>query len=137
MPLKSCTCAPSAFEEQTLPKEPEHHSSAQQEEQPCEPTLPPDDPLQEEQDPEELLWAETLNILAPNLAEAIMLMTEQLCHHDAPIQKDKAKDPDTFDGSEPQKLNNFILLCHLFFCSNPVYSNDSNKVTFALSYLWG
>ena len=44
-----------------------------------------EDPLQEEQDPEELPQAETLNNLAPNLAEAIMLMTKQLCHRDAVI----------------------------------------------------
>ena len=137
MPLKSHTRAPSTFEEQTLPEEPERHPSIQQEEQPCEPTLPPEDPLQEEQDPKEPPQAETLNNLAPNLAEAIMLMTEQLHHCDPPIQKAKAKEPDTFDGSEPQKLNNFILLCDLFFHSNPIYSNDSNKVTFALSYLQG
>ena len=101
MPPKSHTCAPSTFEEQTLPKELKRHPSVQQEEQPCEPALPPEDPLQEEQDPEEPLQAKTLNNLAPNLAEAIMLMTEQLCHHDPPIQKAKAKEPDTFDGSEP------------------------------------
>ena len=110
MPPKSHTHAPSTFKEQTLPKEPERHPSVQQEEQPCEPTLPPEDPQQEEQDPEEPPQAETLKNLAPNLAEAIMLMTEQLRHHDPPIQKAKAKEPDTFDGSEPQKLNNFILL---------------------------
>ena len=101
MPLKSCTHGPSAFEEPTLPKEPENHASAQQQEQDHEPTLPPDDPLQEEQDPEEQLQAKTLNNLAPNLAEAIMLMTEQLCNHDAPVRKVKAKEPDTFDGSKP------------------------------------
>ena len=137
MPLKSHTHAPSTLKEQTLPEEPECRSSAQQEEKPHEPTLPLEDPPQEEQDPEELLQAETLNNLVPNLAEAIMLMTEQLCHHDAPIQKAKAKEFNTFDGSEPWKLNNFILLCNLFFCSNPIYSNGSNKVTFVLSYLRG
>ena len=129
MPPKSYTCAPSTFEEKTFPKEPE--------EQPCELTLPLGDPLQEEQDPKEPLQAKILNNLAPNLAKAIMLMTKQLCHHDAPIQKAKAKEPDTFDGSKPRKLNKFILLCDLFFCSNPVYSDDSNKVTFMLSYLQG
>ena len=86
MPLKFHTHAPSTFEEQTLPKEPEQHPSTQQEEQPCELTLPPEDPLQEEQDPEELPQAKTLNNLAPNLAEAIMLMTEQLRHRD-PLSK--------------------------------------------------
>ena len=115
MPPKSCTCAPSTFKEQTLPEEPEHHPSNQQEEQPCELTLPLEDPLQEEQGPEEPLQAKTLNNLAPNLAKVIMLMTEQLHHHDPPVQKAKAKEPNTFDGSEPQKLNNFILLCDLFF----------------------
>ena len=101
MPLKSHTRAPSTFEEQTLPKELEQHPSIQQEEQPREPTLPLEDPPQEEQDPKEPLQAETLNNLAPNLAEAIMLMTKQLCHHDLPIQKAKAKEPNTFDGFEP------------------------------------
>ena len=123
MPLKSRTRAPSTFEEQTLPEEPEEperHPSVQQEEQPHEPTLPPEDPPQEEQDPKEPPQAETLNNLAPNLAEAIMLMTKQLRHCDPPIQKAKAKEPDTFDGSEPWKLNNFILLCDLFFHSNPI-----------------
>ena len=67
MPPKSCTHAPSTFEEQTLPKEPKRHPSIQQEEQPRELTLPPEDPLQEEQDPKEPLQAETLNNLAPNL----------------------------------------------------------------------
>ena len=101
MPPKSCTCAPSTFEEQTLPEEPERHPSVQQEEQPCELTLPPEDPPQEEQDPEEPLQAKTLNNLAPNLAEAVMLMTEQLRHCDPSIQKAKAKEPDTFDSSGP------------------------------------
>ena len=114
MPPKSHTHAPSTFEEQTLPKEPKQHPSVQQEEQPRELTLPLEDPPQEEQDPKEPPQAETLNNLAPNLAEAIMLMTEQLCHCDPPIQKAKAKEPDTFDGSKPGKLNNFILLCDLF-----------------------
>ena len=101
MPLKSHTHAPSTFEEQTLPEEPKQHPSTQQEEQPHEPTLPLEDPLQEEQDPEELQQAKTLNNLAWNLAEVIMLMTEQLCHRDTPVQKAQAKEPNTFDSSEP------------------------------------
>ena len=46
-----------------------------------------------------------------------------------------AKKPDTFNGTDPKKLNNFILLCNLFFWNNSAYSNDEAKVTFALSYL--
>lgn len=77
---------------------------------------------------------------APNLAEAITLMTEELRRRDRPTpnsKRPKAKEPDTFDGSDSRKLNNFILLCNLFFRHNPSYSDDSAKVTFALSYLRG
>jgi hypothetical protein len=64
-------------------------------------------------------------------------MTEELRRRDAPSRKVKAKEPDTFDGSDPRKLNNFILQCNLYFRSNPAYDEDDNKVTFALSYLRG
>jgi hypothetical protein len=75
---------------------------------------------------------------APNLAEAITLMTETFRRReDTPRSAIKIKVPDTFDGSEPRKLNNFILLCNLFFRNNPYYSDDEPKVTFALSYLRG
>jgi hypothetical protein len=71
---------------------------------------------------------------APNLAEAIMLMTREL---QQPSRRAKAKEPDTYDGSDPEKLNSFILLCNLYFRHNPSYSDDQTKVTFALSYLRG
>ena len=64
-------------------------------------------------------------------------MTHELCHRDTPSLKAKAKEPDTFDGSDPQKLNNFILLCNLYFQTNAAYSDDAAKVTFSLSYLCG
>ena len=54
-----------------------------------------------------------------------------------PTHRAKAKEPDTFDGSDPKKLNNFILLCNLYFRNNPAYFDDESKVTFALSYLRG
>src|SRR5271168_2289572 len=73
----------------------------------------------------------------PNLAEAILLMTEELRRREkAPTTK--VKEPDTFDGSDSRKLNNFILLCDLYFRHKPsAYSDDSVKVTFALSHLRG
>ena len=73
----------------------------------------------------------------PSLAEAIAMMAHELKNRDTKKSKIKAKEPDTFDGSEPEKLNNFILLCNLFFRSNPAYSDDEAKATFALSYLRG
>jgi Domain of unknown function (DUF4939) len=74
-----------------------------------------------------------------NLAEAIMLMTQELRRREntSGPKRAKAKEPDTFDGSDPRKLNNFILLCNLYFRQNPSYDDDSTKVTFALSYLRG
>ena len=81
---------------------------------------------------------ESVEDKTPNLAEAISLMTEELKRRDnTKASKAKSKEPDTFDGSDPHKLNNFILLCNLYFCNNPSYSDDGVKVTFALSYLRG
>ena len=75
----------------------------------------------------------------PNLAEAILLMTNELRRREtAPRSASgKVKEPDTFDGSDPRKLNNFMLLCNLYFRNNPAYSDDEPKVTFALSHLRG
>ena len=76
---------------------------------------------------------------APNLAEAILLMTNELHQRENPSKpiNTSVKQPDTFDGSDPKKLNNFILLCNLYFRNNPTYSNDGSKTTFALTLLWG
>ena len=66
-------------------------------------------------------------------------MTKELKHRDSTPNSSgaNAKKPDTFDGTDPKKLNNFILLCNLFFWNNSAYSNNEAKVTFALSYLCG
>ena len=69
-----------------------------------------------------------------------MLMTQELCHCENPSSScsvGKVKEPNTFDGSNPWKLNNFILLCNLYFRNNPSYYDDELKVTFALSFLCG
>ena len=75
----------------------------------------------------------------PNLTQAIMLMTSKLRQRDTPLKpfNTQVKQPDTFDGSDPKKLNNFILLCNLYFRNNPAYSKDNSKVTFALTLLEG
>ena len=74
-----------------------------------------------------------------NLTEAITLMTKELkhCNSTSNASGANAKKPDTFNGTDPKKLNNFILLCNLFFWNNSTYSNDETKVTFALSYPHG
>src|SRR5277367_1968389 len=72
------------------------------------------------------------------LAEAITLMTAELKHLEPKKTNFKSNKPDTFDGSDPKKLNNFVLLCGLHFRSNPSsFDDDGAKVTFALSYLRG
>src|SRR6202789_1269062 len=47
-----------------------------------------------------------------SLTEAILLMTKELRRRENPTRKVKAKQPDTYDGSDPRKLNNFILQCN-------------------------
>lgn len=75
------------------------------------------------------------NVTTASLAQAIMLMTEELRRRENHSRKVKVKEPDIFNGSDPQKLNNFILQCNLFFRNNSAYSEDGSKVTFAMSYL--
>ena len=50
----------------------------------------------------------------------------------------KACIPDTFSGTEPDKLNNFLFQCRLYFCTNPVqFDTDIMKINFAMTYLTG
>jgi Retrotransposon gag protein len=103
-----------------------------------EPTPDPnEEPLAEELDEEPKVEGPLDSATTTSLAQAILLMTSELRRRENPSRKAKAKEPDTFDGSEPKKLNNFILLCNLYFRSNPAYEDDTNKVTLALSYLRG
>jgi len=50
----------------------------------------------------------------------------------------KACIPDNFSGTEPDKLNNFLFQCHLYFHTNPAQFNmDIAKINFAMTYLTG
>jgi len=50
----------------------------------------------------------------------------------------KAHIPDTFSGTEPDKLNNFLFQCWLYFCANLVqFDTDIVKINFAITYLTG
>jgi hypothetical protein len=103
---------------------------------PQDPTTPTNNPDVFEQDPPDNPFTEQTT---PNLAQAIMLMTNELRRRDTPAKpyNTKVKEPDTYDGSDPKKLNNFILLCNLYFRNNPAYSDDDSKITFALTLLRG
>ena len=43
--------------------------------------------------------------------------------------------PEPFTGKDPKKLKAFIFQCQLYFRSSSAFEEDSNRVTFALSYL--
>ena len=43
--------------------------------------------------------------------------------------------PEPFTGKDPKKLKAFIFQCQLYFRSSSAFEDDTNKVTFALSYL--
>ena len=50
----------------------------------------------------------------------------------------KARIPDTFSDTEPDKLNNFLFQCRLYFHANPAEINtDIAKINFAMTYLTG
>jgi len=50
----------------------------------------------------------------------------------------KACIPNTFSGTESDKLNNFLFQCCLYFRTNPVqFDTDIAKINFAMTYLTG
>ena len=50
----------------------------------------------------------------------------------------KARIPDTFSGTEPDKLNNFLFQCRLYFHANLVqFDTNIAKINFAMTYLTG
>ncbi|KAG6326307.1 hypothetical protein ID866_12782 [Astraeus odoratus] len=50
----------------------------------------------------------------------------------------KVREPDTFDGTDPKKLREFLIQCELNFHDRPqAFCLDSQKVSFALSFLKG
>ena len=47
----------------------------------------------------------------------------------------KAYIPDIFSGTEPDKLNNFLFQCYLYFHANSVqFDTDIAKINFVMSY---
>ena len=50
----------------------------------------------------------------------------------------KACIPNTFSGTKPDKLNNFLFQCCLYFYANLVqFDMDITKINFAMTYLTG
>ena len=53
-------------------------------------------------------------------------------------RRTKARIPDTFSGTEPDKLNNFLFQYRLYFHTNPAqFNTDIAKINFTMTYLTG
>ena len=72
-----------------------------------------------------------------NLADAIAALARNVWHQgDGP--RSKVREPDPFDGTDPAKLQTFLVQLQLSFNDHPhAFTNDQNKVNFAISYLKG
>ena len=79
------------------------------------------------------------NPINNQLAEAFQQLLENLNRGLAPKpHQSKAHILDTFDDSDPHKLNHFLFQCQLFFYANPSqFSTDEEKINFAITYLSG
>ena len=60
-----------------------------------------------------------------------------LCQPQSTPRPEKVKvwEPDTFDGSDPHKLRDFLVSCNLHFRDRPHIFSSDEKILFALSYL--
>ena len=71
-----------------------------------------------------------------DLAAAITLLTQSLSSPKKSATRTKVHEPDVFNGSDTRKLQPFLVQCTLNFRNRPdAFTSNSDKVTFALSYL--
>ena len=85
-------------------------------------------------------WSDNSN---EQLAEVLgrlanMLNTNQTPAPNTNSRGTKACIPNTFSGTEPDKLNNFLFQCRLYFHTNPAqFDTDIAKINFTITYLTG
>ena len=66
------------------------------------------------------------------------LNTNQTPGPNTNLRETKARIPNTFSGTEPDKLNNFLFQCRLHFCTNLAqFNTDIAKINFTMTYLTG
>ena len=66
------------------------------------------------------------------------LNTNQTSRPNTSLRRTKACIPNTFSNTEPNKLNNFLFQCRLYFHANPAqFDMDIAKINFAITYLTG
>ncbi|KIN98938.1 hypothetical protein M404DRAFT_30906 [Pisolithus tinctorius Marx 270] len=72
------------------------------------------------------------------LARAVHALARSSSRTGDSAPKTKVREPNTFDGSDPKKLHEFLMQCELNFQDRPrAFHSDRAKVTFAQSYLKG
>ena len=85
-------------------------------------------------------WSDNTN---EQLAEVLGQLANTLNSNQTPgpntnSRETKAHIPDTFSGIEPNKLNNFLFQCQLYFCANLVqFDMDIAKINFTMTYFTG
>ena len=85
-------------------------------------------------------WSDNTNEqLAEILSQLVnTLNTNQTSGPNTNIRETKAHISNTFSGTEPNKLNNFLFQCRLYFYANLVQFNmNITKINFAMTYLTG
>ena len=94
----------------------------------------PDDP--DDESPEDNEPGERFLQVMSDLATGICTLRQP--RTESRPEKVKVWEPDTFDGTDPCKLRDFLIFCNLHFHNCPhVFSSDEKKILFMLSYLKG
>lgn len=93
-----------------------------------------DHPDQNDDDPDE----DDDDLQGPNLATSLNLLAKNIAgmsKADKPTSI-KPRAPDTFDGSDPSKLDTFVFQITMYIAARSKdFPDDDSRVTFALSYL--
>ena len=85
-------------------------------------------------------WSSNIN---EQLAKVLGRLANTLNSNQTPRPNTNSKGtkthiPDTFSSTEPNKLNNFLFQCQLYFRTNPAQFNmNIAKINFAMTYLTG
>ena len=101
------------------------------------PQVPPKSPEQPTGDQQPPNFTNDLAAALSGLANAIQ-RNNPPASPSGPPSRSKAKEPDTFYGTDPSKLRPFLMQCNLNFVDRPhEFQADRHKVIFTLSYLRG
>ena len=106
---------------------------------------PGDDPGEDDNDEDNEDWINAEGDLDPNMAVLNNLAVAISClshsvrrNNELSSSRVKVRDPDMFNGTDPKKLQTFLVQCELIYSDQPkAFQLDRAKLTFAQSYLKG